>query len=66
MKTAYTSKINILQVITILIAVASSWGFIPEEHKVKVLESLTLLTPIVTIILRTWFTSLPIKWGEDE
>lgn len=66
MKTAYTSKINILQVITILIAVASSWGLIPEEHKVKVLESLTLLTPLVTIILRTWFTSVPIKWGEDE
>lgn len=64
-KPVYASKINILQLLTIAIGLASTWGIIPDEHKVRVLETLVLIGPIVTIVFRTWFTSLPITWGDE-
>jgi hypothetical protein len=66
MKTAFNSKINILQVLTILLGVLSMWGVVPKEFETQMLQTLIIIGPIATIVLRTWFTSLPITWGDEE
>lgn len=51
------SKINWTQIVSMAIAVLATFGIaIPDEWQPIILQALLFITPIVTMILRTWFT----------
>lgn len=51
-----TSKINITQVVSLVVGAAAIFGIvIPPEWEEFALKTLVLLTPIITMIWRTWF-----------
>lgn len=53
-----SSKIIWTNVISGVVAIAAGFGFIiPEAWQTLALQILGVLTPIITIILRTWFTA---------
>ena len=63
-KTALESKINWVQLVSIGFAFLATFGLqVPEEMQGEILKIVgggSVLTGVVTIILRTWFTSKPI------
>jgi hypothetical protein len=65
-KNPVKSKIHIAQIITIGVSCASIWGLIPEENKVMVLETVTLVGPVATMVLRQWFTGTRLAWSEGD
>lgn len=60
-----TSKITIKEVITLLIGLLATWNFIPVEMKTQLMETVLIISPIVGIIFRQWFTSTVIQWDEE-
>lgn len=57
-KSAWWSKINWVQAITLLATVAAVFGFdFPPETQAKVVETLVGVSTLATIVLRTWFTT---------
>lgn len=57
-KSAWWSKINWVQAITLLATVATVFGFdFPPELQAKIVETLVALSALATIVLRTWFTT---------
>lgn len=56
------SKINLVQVITAVVALCAAFGIvIPDEWQRTVLELVAVIGPLVTMVLRTFFTSKPIS-----
>lgn len=54
---AWTSKINITQVVTALIALAVSFGVpVSDSMKVNILTLVGIVGPGITAVLRTFFT----------
>ena len=59
-KPFYTSKTFLFNALTIIIAVASFYGFTPDQELTnQVAAYLVLLSPIINLILR-YFTKKPI------
>lgn len=57
-KSAWLSKINWVSAITALVALAAAFGFvIPQEWVDTVLKLVAIVSPILTIGLRTFFTT---------
>lgn len=54
------SKINLIQLIALLIGVAGIWGFVDEEISNKINQTALIVIPFLTIIFRTFFTAP--KW----
>jgi hypothetical protein len=56
------SKINWTQIVSLVVSVASVFGVvIPAEWQTTFLQITALVTPLVTIVLRTWFTGKPVS-----
>ena len=57
-KSPWTSKINVVNVVTALISLAAGFGFVvPDEWKDTVLQLVGVLGPLLTVVLRTWFST---------
>lgn len=55
---AGNSKINITSAASLVLAIAASAGIaIPPQWRELALQVLSLVTPVVIMILRTWFTN---------
>lgn len=59
-----THKFTIKETIVALIGVAAVWGLIPKEHETQLLETITVVSPIVGMIMRQWFSSTTVVWDE--
>lgn len=56
--TPSTSKINWTNIISAVVAIAAAFGFIiPQEYQLIAAQILSIMTPIITVFLRTWFTN---------
>lgn len=56
-KSAWWSKINWVQAVTLVATVATVFGFnFSPEMQAKIVETLVAVSALATIILRTWFT----------
>lgn len=60
-----TSKINIKELVTLLIGILAIWNFIPPELKVQLMETVLIISPTMGIVFRTWFTNTTIQWDEE-
>lgn len=57
---AALSKINWVNVLSAAAAVAAIFGLdLPPERQAQIVSGLAVLTPVVTVILRTFFTAKP-------
>lgn len=57
-KSAFWSKINWVQAVTLVATVATVFGFdFPPDLQAKIVETLVAVSTLATIVLRTWFTS---------
>lgn len=57
-KSAWWSKINWVQAITLVATIATVFGFdFSPELQAKIVETLVAFSALATIILRTWFTT---------
>lgn len=57
-KSAWWSKINWVQAVTLLATVATVFGFdFPPELQAKVVATITGVSAFLTIVIRTWFTT---------
>lgn len=57
-KSAWWSKINWTQVVSMAASAAVFFGFnLPEDQKAAIIAVLNGLSGVMTIVLRTWFTS---------
>ena len=57
-KSAWWSKINWVQAVAMLATVATVFGFdFPPELQAKIVATITGVSGIATVILRTWFTT---------
>ncbi len=59
------SKINIKELITLVIGLLATWNYIPPELKVRLMETVLIVSPLIGIAFRTWFTSTIIQWDEE-
>ena len=56
------SKINWTQIVSLVVSVAAVFGIvIPAEWQTTFLEVTSLATPLITIVLRTFFTGKPVS-----
>lgn len=56
--TPATSKINWTNIISAFVGVAAAFGFIiPQEYQLIVAQILSIMTPLITVWLRTWMTT---------
>lgn len=57
-KSAWWSKINWTQAIAMVATAATMFGFdFPPELQVKIVGTITAVSGVVTVIMRTWFTT---------
>lgn len=57
-KSAWLSKINWTQILTVAFTLLAAFGVnIPEEMKVNLIAAVTAIGGLVTIVMRTWFTT---------
>ena len=57
-KSAWWSKINWVQAVALLATVATVFGFdFPPEMQAKIVATITGVSGVATVILRTWFTT---------
>jgi len=57
-KSAWWSKINWVQAVAMLATVATVFGFdFPPELQAKIVATITGVSGVATVILRTWFTT---------
>lgn len=57
-KSAWLSKINWTQILTVVFTLLAAFGVnIPEEMKVNIIAAVTAIGGIVTVVMRTWFTT---------
>jgi len=57
-KSAWWSKINWVQAVAMIATVATVFGFdFPPELQAKIVATITGVSGIATVILRTWFTT---------
>lgn len=57
-KSAWWSKINWVQAVAMVATVATVFGFdFPPEMQAKVVATITGVSGVATVILRTWFTT---------
>ena len=57
-KSAWWSKINWVQAVAMLATVATVFGFdFPPELQTKIVATITGVSGVATVILRTWFTT---------
>ena len=57
-KSAWWSKINWVQAVTMLATIATVFGFdFPPELQAKIVATITGVSGVATVILRTWFTT---------
>lgn len=55
---AWASKINWTQAFSVIATMAAFFGFnIPKELLPAILVAINAVTAVITIILRTWFTT---------
>ncbi len=50
------SKINLVAAITALVSFAAAIGFVPPEMEQQLLQVISVASPLVIIVFRTWFT----------
>lgn len=56
-KSAFLSKINWTQVLTVAFTLLAAFGVnIPEDMKVNLITAVTAIGGLLTVVLRTWFT----------
>ena len=68
-KSAWWSKINWVQAVAMLATVATVFGFdFPPELQAKIVATITGVSGVATVILRTWFTTsvTPASAGKVE
>lgn len=57
-KSAWWSKINWVQAVAMVATVATVFGFdFPPEMQAKIVATITGVSGVATVILRTWFTT---------
>lgn len=57
-KSAWWSKINWVQAVAMIATVATVFGFdFPPELQAKIVATISGISGVATVILRTWFTS---------
>lgn len=57
-KSSFLSKINWASVISVVFTMLAAFGLnIPDELKVQILAAVSAITGIVTVVLRTYFTT---------
>lgn len=57
-KPAFLSKVNWASVISVVFTMLAAFGLnIPDELKVQILAAVSAITGIVTVVLRTYFTT---------
>ena len=57
-KSAWWSKINWVQAVAMIATVATVFGFdFPPELQAKIVATITGVSGVATVILRTWFTT---------
>lgn len=57
-KSAWFSKINIVSAVSALVALATALGIaVPQEWVDSVMKLVAVVAPVLTLILRTWFTT---------
>lgn len=57
-KSAWWSKINWVQAVAMVATVATVFGFdFPPELQAKIVATITGVSGVATVILRTWFTT---------
>ena len=57
-KSAWWSKINWVQAVAMLATVATVFGFdFPPELQAKIVATISGVSGVATVILRTWFTT---------
>lgn len=57
-RSAWWSKINWVQAVTMLATIATVFGFdFPPELQAKIVATITGVSGVATVILRTWFTT---------
>ena len=56
-KSAWVSKINVTQAVTLVSVLLATFGInMPEDVRVGILTIIGAVGPIVTWVLRTWYT----------
>lgn len=60
-----SSKITIKESITVFIGILAVWNVIPKAFEAQVLETVTIVSPIIGIVLRQWFSSSTIVWDDQ-
>jgi hypothetical protein len=57
-KRDWASKINWTSVVSAVAVITALFGFdIPQDMQLKIVGFLGIATPVVTVVLRTWFTT---------
>lgn len=57
-KSSWFSKVNWAQVLTVVFTMLAAFGFnVPEDLRVNIMAAVTALGGLVTIIMRTYFTT---------
>lgn len=57
-KSAWWSKINWVQAVAMIATVATVFGFdFPPELQAKIVATISGISGVATVILRTWFTT---------
>lgn len=66
-KSAWWSKINWVQAVTMLATIATVFGFdFPPELQAKIVATITGISGVATVILRTWFTTTVTPASADK
>lgn len=57
-QSAWYSKINWTQVLTVVFTMLTAFGFnVPEDLRVNIMAAVTAIGGLLTIVLRTYFTT---------
>lgn len=57
-KSAWLSKVNWTQVLTVIFTMLAAFGFnVPEDMRVNIMAAVAALGGLVTVVMRTYFTT---------
>lgn len=62
-KLVIASKINIAAVVTLLVGVMGIWNLIPEQIENQIYETMLIVSPLMIMVFRTYFTNTRLTWG---
>lgn len=65
-KPVFKSKINLKEIITLIVGILIALGFIPEEYKETAYQIILVISPLLGVIFRTWFTEVKLTWSDQK